>query len=149
MKRMGGCQQQLRDLRNQLDAVTKRKAEIITLLDKAVDESHPQREALLTIFHRKLKRSKKQANDEDEDESDEDEGDDDDFDDDEMQEICPPGCDQALYDEVRLQQEWVSSALLASSVPQCSWLECLSGGCTAGTLMSVGACMLGAPTQVT
>lgn len=100
MKRMSGCQQQLRDLRTQLDAVSKRKAEIIALLDKSVDEGHPQREALLAIFHRKIKRNKKQSNEDEDEESDEDEGDDDDFDDDETQEICPPGCDQALYDEV-------------------------------------------------
>lgn len=100
MRRMHGCQQQLKDFRAQLDAVAKRKAEIIALLDKAVNDSHPQRDALLTIFHRKLKRSRKKVNEDEDDDSDDEDGGDDDFDDDDAQEMCPPGCDQALYDEV-------------------------------------------------
>jgi cilia- and flagella-associated protein 44 len=100
MRRMHGCQQQLKDFRAQLDTVATRKAEIIALLDKAVNGSHPQRDALLTIFHRKLKRSRKKVNEDEEEDSNDEEGGDDDFDDDDAQEMCPPGCDQALYDEV-------------------------------------------------
>jgi cilia- and flagella-associated protein 44 len=72
-------------------------------LDSTVSDSHPQREALLVIFHRKLKRAKiNTSNEEEDDNSDEDDMDDDDLDSDDgsNQEICPPGCDQALYDEV-------------------------------------------------
>ena len=101
VKRMTGCQQQVSDFRTQLDTVAKRKADIGTLLDKAADDAHPQRDALLAIFMRKIKRSKKAAAESDDDESeDDDDLDGDDFDDDDAQEACPPGCEQALYDEV-------------------------------------------------
>jgi cilia- and flagella-associated protein 44 len=101
VKRMNGCQQHIAEFRAQLDTVAKRKAEISGLLDKAVDDSHPQRDALLAIFSKKIKRSKKQAAESEDEESDDDDMDGDDFEDDDTQEACPPGCEQALYDEVR------------------------------------------------
>jgi cilia- and flagella-associated protein 44 len=100
---MAGCQAQLADFKGQLDAVGKRKADIAAALDGAVDEGHPQRDALLAVFNRKLKRGKRRDEESEEEESDDDDGDDDDSDGggDDAQEICPPGCDQALYDEAR------------------------------------------------
>jgi hypothetical protein len=102
VKRVSACQEQLKESRAELDVVAKKKAAIMAALEKVVDEGHPHYQALMAIFNRKIKRSKKKVNEDNEDDSEEDEIDDDDFDDDESQEICPPGCDQAIYDEVLL-----------------------------------------------
>jgi hypothetical protein len=101
--KINSCQLQLKDHRNQLENVAKRKAEIAAYFDSVVNENHPHRDPLLVIFNRKVKRAKKSvANDREDDDDDEDADSDgeDDSDDDEQQEVCPAGCDQALYDEV-------------------------------------------------
>ena len=64
---------------------------------------------LLKIFKRRIKRRKEAADGdgeggESESES-ESESDDDDYSDDDEEEICPPGCDQDLYDKVRELRE--------------------------------------------
>jgi hypothetical protein len=103
LSKINSCQLQLKGHRNQLENVAKRKAEIAAYFDSVVNESHPHRNPLLVIFNRKVKRARNNvANDRDAD-SDEDADSDgeDDSDDDEQQEVCPAGCDQALYDEVR------------------------------------------------
>lgn len=101
---MGTCQQQVKAFKAQLVNVAKRKTEIVSRLQSLVSDTHPHHEALMTIFNRKVKRVRKSAA-EDEEESeddDDDDGDDDDdlSDEDAQQETCPPGCDQALYEEV-------------------------------------------------
>ena len=102
MSKISSCQLQLKDHRNQLENVAKRKAEIAAYFDSVVNENHPHRDALLVIFSRKVKRAKKNVSNDRDDEDDEDADSDgeDDSDDDEQQEVCPSGCDQALYDEV-------------------------------------------------
>jgi hypothetical protein len=100
--KISACQLQLKEYKNQLEAVAKRKAEIAAYFDSVVNENHPHRDPLLVIFNRKVKRIKKNvANDREEDDDEDAEDDEeDDSDDDEQQEVCPAGCDQALYDEV-------------------------------------------------
>lgn len=103
LSKINSCQLQLKDHRNQLENVAKHKAEIAAYFDSVVNENHPHRDPLLVIFNRKVKRAKKSvANDRDDDDDDDADSDgEDDSDDDEQQEVCPAGCDQALYDEVR------------------------------------------------
>ena len=102
MSKINSCQLQLKDHRNQLENVAKRKAEIAAYFHSVVNENHPHRDPLLVIFSRKVKRAKKNVSNDRDDEDDEDADSDgeDDSDDDEQQEVCPSGCDQALYDEV-------------------------------------------------
>lgn len=101
--KISSCQLQLKDHRNHLENVAKRKAEIAAYFDSVVNENHPHRDPLLVIFNRKVKRAKKNVTNDGDDDDDEDADSDgeDDSDDDEQQEVCPAGCDQALYDEVR------------------------------------------------
>lgn len=102
MKRMAACQEHLKEHRVELDGVSKKKAALLAQLDQVFDEAHPQREALVAIFKRKIKRSKKAAAESEEESSGDEEGDDEDYDDDDdAQELCPPGCEQACYDEAR------------------------------------------------
>lgn len=112
MDKMGACQQQVKDFKAHLVNVASRKAEIVSSLQSLVSDTHPQHEALMTIFNRKVKRVRKStAEDEEESEDDEDDdGDDDDdlSDEDAQQETCPPGCDQALYEEVLHTPPWPS-----------------------------------------
>jgi hypothetical protein len=94
-------QHQLLDLKKQLDNVIKRKGEIAARLEKLIPEGHAHRAALLAVFNRKLKRRTRAAGADDDSSSDDGEGDDDDSDEDGQQEVCPLGCSQAVYDEVR------------------------------------------------
>lgn len=111
---MGACQGHLKEHRAELDVVAKKKAALLAQLDQVVDESHPQREALVAIFKRKIKRSKKAAAESEDESSGDDEGDDDDYDDDDdAQELCPPGCEQACYDEARPVPRFASSPMVA------------------------------------
>lgn len=107
-KRTATCQQQMAELKSQLDTIASRKADVVAQLDKAVDDAHPYRDALVAIFNKKIKRAGARGGlgshgDEDSDEEDESDDDDDDDSDDESAtpDVCPPGCDQALYDEAR------------------------------------------------
>ena len=104
-KRIATCQQQMADLKSQLNTVARRKADIVAQLDKSVDESHPHREALVAIFNKKIKRAPTRGpsgrDDEDSDEDRESDDDEDSEDDEGTPDVCPPGCDQALYDEAR------------------------------------------------
>ena len=119
VEKIKDCQEKLETKKDEVDNLVEVKKAVAVEFDEMVEEGHTFREPLLKIFLRKIKRSKnKNAGDsdnedydsdaEDEDEEDEDE----DFDDeDEDEEVCPPGCDQVLYEKVcdlrekRLDQE--------------------------------------------
>ena len=91
--------------------------------DSLVEDGSTFREQLQKIFLRKIKRHKKNAkrtedfDSEEESDSEEEDDDDDDWDEDEAEEICPPGCDQSLYEKVcdlrekRLDQEEIDVEL--------------------------------------
>lgn len=67
-------------------------------------DNHPYLETLTKIFKKKIKRSKggdEENEDEDyEDEDQDDDDEDDDDDDEEVEDICPPGCDQSLFEKI-------------------------------------------------
>nr|A8J1V4.1 RecName: Full=Cilia- and flagella-associated protein 44 [Chlamydomonas reinhardtii] len=103
------CTDKLETKRLELEGLVARRAAVVAELDAVVPESDPFREALVRVFHRRIKRSKKKAGggggeddyDSEEDEEDEDMGDDEvDDDDDGGEEVCPPGCDQSVYERV-------------------------------------------------
>jgi len=111
------CQESLDQKKSEIDKLIEHKKAVAVEFDELVDDQHNFREPLLKIFMRKIKRSKKaQGDSDDEDydsdaEDDEDDEDEDFDDDDEDEEVCPPGCDQVLYEKVcdirekRLDQE--------------------------------------------
>lgn len=113
------CQEKLEVKKAEVDNLVEHKKAVASEFDELVEDGHTFREPLLKIFMRKIKRSKNKGQGESDDEDydsdaeDEDENDEDeDFDDeDEDEEICPPGCDQVLYEKVcdlrekRLDQE--------------------------------------------
>ncbi|KAG2482730.1 hypothetical protein HYH03_018361 [Edaphochlamys debaryana] len=101
------CSDKLEQKRSELEGLIARRAAVVAELDAVVPETDPFREALVRVFHRRIKRSKKKAGggdddyDSDEEEEDEDMGDDEgDDDDDGGEEVCPPGCDQSVYERV-------------------------------------------------
>lgn len=66
-----------------------------------VPESHAYADTLSKIYRKKIKRSKgMEDGDGDDFDEEEEEDEDEDFDDEEVEDICPPGCDVALYDQV-------------------------------------------------
>uniref|UniRef100_A0A7S1SJP0 Cilia- and flagella-associated protein 44 n=1 Tax=Tetraselmis chuii TaxID=63592 RepID=A0A7S1SJP0_9CHLO len=112
------CQESLDQKKSEIDKLIEHKKAVAIEFDELVDDGHNFREPLLKIFMRKIKRSKNKTQgdsddeDYDSDAEDEDEDEDEDFDDDdEDEEVCPPGCDQVLYEKVcdirekRLDQE--------------------------------------------
>ncbi|KAK3285967.1 hypothetical protein CYMTET_6449 [Cymbomonas tetramitiformis] len=120
LSKISECQEKLEMKKDEVEKLMEKKKQIMAEFDHLVEDANTFREALLKIFNRKIKRIKKKVKDNDdeeydsEDEDDEDE-DDEDFDDEEEEEVCPPGCDQALYEKVcdlrekRLDQEDVIS----------------------------------------
>lgn len=112
------CQERLSSKRTEIEKLLQRDREIMGEYVAAVGENNKNAEALQKIFRKKVKRPKKKPVDADDDgsnddydsEADDDSDDDDDLDDDE-EEVCPPGCDPALYERVcelrlkRLEQE--------------------------------------------
>ena len=77
--------------------------QVLEAFNTLVPASHPFVEPLTKIFRKKIKRSKNNANagDGDEDfEEEEEEDDDDDLDDEEVEDICPVGCDNIIYEKV-------------------------------------------------
>ena len=103
LDRIAACQKQLLHHKDRLDAIARRKAEILGNLSKIVDENHPCRQELVSIFNRKFKRTKKRtAEDEDEESEEEEMDEDENYDeDDTQQEVCPSACEQSLYEEAR------------------------------------------------
>mmetsp|Transcript_31350 Transcript_31350/g.43492 ORF Transcript_31350/g.43492 Transcript_31350/m.43492 type:complete len:486 (+) Transcript_31350:207-1664(+) len=116
LSKIAECQEKLEMKREEVEKLMEKKKAVMGEFDTLVEESNVFREVLLKIFNRKIKRVKKKVKDNDDEdydseEEDEDEDDDEDFDEEEEEEVCPPGCDQSLYEKVcdlrekRLDQE--------------------------------------------
>ena len=119
VEKIRDCQEKLETKKGEVEKLVEHKKAVAVEFDELVEEGHTFREPLLKIFMRKIKRSKNknQGDSDDEDydsdaDDDDDEDDEEDFDDeDEDEEVCPPGCDQVLYEKVcdlrekRLDQE--------------------------------------------
>ncbi|KAG8464582.1 hypothetical protein KFE25_009950 [Diacronema lutheri] len=119
--RISECQERLSAKRLEIERLLTKDKEIMAEYNAAVGDNNKNADALQKIFRRKVKRAKKKPadadnddddNDEYDSDADDDDDDDDDSDlDDEEEEVCPPGCDPALYDRVcelrlkRLEQE--------------------------------------------
>ena len=85
-----------------------KQAAIINQFQELVPESNEHRTPLYKIFKRRIRRAKQGAEGEEEDSEESDDMDDDsesESDDDDEEEMCPIGCDQALYDKVRELRE--------------------------------------------
>eukprot|EP00899_Mesostigma_viride_P010867 jgi/Mesvir1/19782/Mv13079-RA.2 len=105
LAKIADCQEKLAQKKDDVDKLLERKKSIQAQFDAAVEETHPCREALLKIFNRRIKRSKKPVDGEEDDydsdaEEEEEDGESDDDYSDVEEEVCPPGCEQALYDKV-------------------------------------------------
>jgi len=125
LSRIEECQDRLQTKKEDVEKLAERKKVLSEEFDSLVEDSNPFRDALQKIFLRRIKRAKKKTrNDDDEDyeeeeeeDDDDDEDDDEDFDDEEEEEVCPLGCDQALYEKVcdlrerRLDQDEVATEL--------------------------------------
>uniref|UniRef100_A0A061QH80 Wd repeat-containing protein 52 n=2 Tax=Tetraselmis sp. GSL018 TaxID=582737 RepID=A0A061QH80_9CHLO len=110
------CHSKLETKKEEVEKLVEHKKAVALEFDELVEEGHTFRDPLLKIFLRKIKRSKnKNQGDSDEDdydsEADEDDEEEDFDEEDEDEEVCPPGCDQVLYEKVcdlrekRLDQE--------------------------------------------
>ncbi|MCO5589218.1 hypothetical protein L7F22_043184 [Adiantum nelumboides] len=95
----------LEQKKQELHALNEKKKQLMEEFEELLGENHPAKEALLKIYLRKVKLSKG-LEDEDDENLDEDidmndsKGSEDDFDEDEVVEVCPPACDQELYQKV-------------------------------------------------
>ncbi|QDZ25480.1 hypothetical protein HOP50_17g80200 [Chloropicon primus] len=117
------CTEKIEEKEGEIHKVLEKKNKILSEFDSLVEDGSTFREQLQKIFLRKIKRHKKNAkrtedfDSEEESDSEEEDDDDDDWDEDEAEEICPPGCDQALYEKVcdlrekRLDQEEIDVEL--------------------------------------
>jgi WD40 repeat protein len=110
------CQERLAVKKVEIERLLEKDKLIMAEMTQALGEGNKYSEVLLTIFKKKVKRSKHRDDGDDDDEEDEDEEDeeeefDSDEEEEEEEEVCPPGCDPALYEKVcelrekRLEQE--------------------------------------------
>ena len=112
------CRDKLKAKRAEIKVWQEKDEQLAKEFNQLVGESSSFYPALLRVFKRKIKRAKKKNDGDDSDEEteseeesdyDSDEGDSDE----DEEDICPPGCDQGLYDKVlelrdkRLDQEEV------------------------------------------
>ena len=101
------CQERLALKKVEIEKLLEKDKLIMAEMSQALGEGNKYSEVLLTIFKKKVKRSKRggdEGDDEDEDDEEEDESDeefDSDEEEEEEEEVCPPGCDPALYEKVR------------------------------------------------
>lgn len=132
--------------------------QVVNRFDELVEEGHAARDALLKIFNKKIKYSKKKdaglVGESSSDSSNED--DDDDDEDDEVEdseggeETCPPGCDPSLYDKVLLLTH--ASLTTYASLSLCllanirSW-QCQKRHRCACTIEHYRGCSLSSPTK--
>ena len=109
------CQERLAVKKVEIERLLEKDKLIMAEMTQALGEGNKYSEVLLTLFKKKVKRLKAHDGDdddeEDEDEEDEEEEFDSDEEEEEEEEVCPPGCDPALYEKVcelrekRLEQE--------------------------------------------
>ena len=109
------CQERLAVKKVEIERLLEKDKLIMAEMTQALGEGNKYSEVLLTLFKKKVKRMKAHDGDdddeEDEDEEDEEEEFDSDEEEEEEEEVCPPGCDPALYEKVcelrekRLEQE--------------------------------------------
>ena len=109
------CQERLAVKKVEIERLLDKDKLIMAEMTQALGEGNKYSEVLLTLFKKKVKRLKAHDGDdddeEDEDEEDEEEEFDSDEEEEEEEEVCPPGCDPALYEKVcelrekRLEQE--------------------------------------------
>ena len=105
------CQMKLDSKKQDIEKLQEQEKALYTTFSAALGENNKFESFLTRVFKKKIKRAKKktqaqegsdeESEDEDSDEdlssSDEEDSDADDLDD----SVCPPGCDQALYDQVK------------------------------------------------
>jgi len=120
--RVADCQEKLNAKKVEMEKMLEADRAIMEEFTTTVGERHKAFDALLKIFRRKIKRTRKPVQNDDaedpdhfdsEDESEDDDDDDDDEEEEEEEEVCPPGCEESLYNrvcelrEARLDQEEV------------------------------------------
>eukprot|EP00981_Chlorochromonas_danica_P000742 scaffold167_cov168-Ochromonas_danica.AAC.9 len=74
--------------------------QIATEFKSLLPESHPYLETLTKIFRKKIKRNKGGGDDNEDEDEEEEEEEDEDEDDEEVEDICPPGCDQIVFEKI-------------------------------------------------
>ena len=123
INKINSCVEKISEKNSEINKVLEKKNKILSEFDSLVEDGSTFRDQLQKIFLRKIKRHKKNAkrtedfDSEEESDSEEEDDDDDDWDEDEAEEICPPGCDQSLYEKVcdlrekRLDQEEIDVEL--------------------------------------
>lgn len=114
INKITNCTEKIEEKNSEINKVLEKKNKILAEFDSLVEDGSTFREQLQKIFLRKIKRHKKNAKRtedfDSEEESDSEE-------EDEAEEICPPGCDQSLYEKVcdlrekRLDQEEIDVEL--------------------------------------
>jgi hypothetical protein len=83
-------------------------------------DNHPYLETLTRIFKKKIKRSKGSEDENEDEDMEEEEEEEEDDDDEEVEDICPPGCDQIVFEKIldlrekKLETEEVCSEIQKS-----------------------------------
>jgi len=115
--RVAECQDKLTQKKGEIERLLEKDKQIMQEFNSALGENNKFYDVLLRIFKKKIKRARKSnaeggGDEEYNSDEDEDEGLDSDEElDGEEEEVCPPGCDPALYEKVcelrekRLEQE--------------------------------------------
>ncbi|ETV66073.1 hypothetical protein H257_17344 [Aphanomyces astaci] len=111
VRELTDCSDQLVSKRKDMDECQRTESAVQSEFVALVGLSHPCFGVLQKIFKKRLKRQKKRAaddgDDDDDDESDDEYNSDDDDDDNDSneEEMCPSGCDMALYEKVLALRE--------------------------------------------
>lgn len=106
--KIADCQSALEQKRLELETASARRAAAVQEFEVVAADAEQFRDALGKIFFRKIKRNRKKPGAGPEDEDDEElsdsegDGEDESSDDDDTggEEMCPPGCEQAVYEKV-------------------------------------------------
>uniref|UniRef100_A0A0G4I0H2 Cilia- and flagella-associated protein 44 n=1 Tax=Chromera velia CCMP2878 TaxID=1169474 RepID=A0A0G4I0H2_9ALVE len=105
LQQLKQCQDQLLQKNQEIETWQSEEQELQAEFHEAVGENNAHLATLLKIFKKKIKRRKRNDNDDDDDDDeDEDEDEDDESDEDEDEEeedVCPPGCDITVYENVQ------------------------------------------------
>mmetsp|Transcript_6562 Transcript_6562/g.12272 ORF Transcript_6562/g.12272 Transcript_6562/m.12272 type:complete len:401 (-) Transcript_6562:1722-2924(-) len=113
MEKIQQCQEKLGEKKVEIERLLMREKQIRDDFTAAIANSNTQ-DALVRIFKKKIKRKKVKNEDEEDnsdEESDDESDDDDDDEEDEEEEVCPIGCEPAVYQRVvelrekRMEQE--------------------------------------------
>eukprot|EP00743_Colponemidia_sp_Colp-15_P005137 GILK01005528.1.p1 GENE.GILK01005528.1~~GILK01005528.1.p1 ORF type:complete len:1787 (-),score=532.29 GILK01005528.1:93-5426(-) len=94
------CQLKLATKRTDIENWQVEDRQIMDEFNSLIGESSPFYAALMKIFKKKMKRSKKSAGMDAEDFDDDENWEDEEMEDEEEEDVCPPGCDIATYQKI-------------------------------------------------